>query len=162
MSVQIVNTADIGWENRKSPRGSFQRAGKKISEALGRDRRSMDLSQRHPFDVELQKVPPGAASCPYHSHSAQYEFYLVISGTGSVRDADGRRAVKAGDAFLFKPGEAHQVINDGSEDLIYQVIADNPMGETCYYPDSEKWAVKSPEYRLVRGAPLDYYDGEER
>jgi uncharacterized cupin superfamily protein len=161
VSLRIVNTADIEWEKKASPRGKFQRSGKKIPEALGRDRRSMDLSERHPFDVEIQKVPAGAASCPYHSHSAQYEFYLVISGIGSVRDREGRRIIKAGDAFLFKPCEPHQIINDGPEDLIYHVIADNPIGETCYYPDSEKWAVKSPEYRLVRGAPLDYYDGEE-
>jgi uncharacterized cupin superfamily protein len=70
-------------------------------------------------------------------------------------------SIEAGDAFIFKPGEAHQLINSGSEDLIVYVIADNPIGESCFYPDSKKWAVKSPDYRLIRGKPLDYYDGED-
>ena len=57
--------------------------------------------------------------------------------------------------------EPHQVGNDGSDDLVHYVIADNPIGETCFYPDSEKWAVRSPAYRFFRGKLLDYYDGEE-
>ena len=34
--------------------------------------------------------------------------------------------VNAGDAFFFGPGEAHQISNDGDEDFVYYVIADNP------------------------------------
>ncbi|HTX60600.1 MAG TPA: cupin domain-containing protein [Verrucomicrobiae bacterium] len=157
----IVNAERIDWLERKSPNGKFARAGKNISEALGRDRRSLDLLERHPFDVEITKVPPGKASCPYHSHSAQWELYHVISGTGRVRHAGGTSAIEAGDAFVFKPNEPHQIVNDGSEDLVYYVVADNPIGESCHYPDSGKWAVKAPEYRLIRSDPLDYYDGEE-
>ena len=41
------------------------------------------------------------------------------------------------------------------------VVADNPLGESCHYPDSNKWVVRSPERRLIRSAPLEYYDGEE-
>jgi uncharacterized cupin superfamily protein len=159
--MRIVNTARIDWLEQESPNGKFARAGKKISEALGRDRRSLDALRRHPFDVEITKVPPSKASCPYHSHSAQWEFYHVISGTGRVRHAGGTSAIEAGDAFVFKPNEPHQLFNDGSEDLVYYVVADNPVGESCYYPDSNKWAVKSPAYRLIRSGPLDYYDGEE-
>jgi uncharacterized cupin superfamily protein len=159
--VRIVNTRTVEWSSQASPTGKFSRAGKKISEALGRDRRSMDLNERHPFDVEITKVPPGAASCPYHSHSAQWEFFQVISGKGTVRHSDGTNAIEPGDAFLFKPNEPHQIINDGADELVLYVIADNPVGESCYYPDSDKWAVKSPEYQLIRGRPLDYYDGEE-
>lgn len=159
--MRIVNTAQIEWLEQASPNGKFARAGRKISEALGRDRRSHDALQRHPFDVEITKLPPGKASCPYHSHSAQWEFYHVISGTGRVRHAEGTSAIEAGDAFLFKPSEPHQLFNDGREDLVYYVVADNPVGESCYYPDSNKWAVKSPQYQLIRSDPLDYYDGEE-
>jgi uncharacterized cupin superfamily protein len=161
MKVRIVNTDRVEWSSQSSPSGKFARSGKKLSEALGRDRRSTSLSERHPFDVEISRVPPGSASCPYHSHSAQWEFYHVISGDGIVRHADGTLAVGAGDAFVFQPGEPHQIINQGTLDLVYYVIADNPIGESCFYPDSNKWAVKSPNYQLLRGEPLDYYDGEE-
>jgi hypothetical protein len=40
-------------------------------------------------------------------------------------------------------------------------VADNPIGESCHYPDSNKWLVNSPESRLIRSASLEYYDGEE-
>ncbi len=128
---------------------------------MGRDRRSTNFMERHPFDVEITKIPPAAASCPYHSHSAQWEFYHVVRGKGTVRHADGTTPIESGDSFIFKPNEPHQIINSGTEDLVIFVIADNPIGESCFYPDSKKWAVKSPAYQLVRGEPLDYYDGEE-
>lgn len=159
--MQIVNTSQVEWSSQSSPNRKFARSSKKLSEALGRDRRSTSLSERHAFDVEICRVPSGSASCPYHVHSAQWEFYHVISGVGKVRHADGMAAVGPGDAFVFKPGEPHQIINQGDEDLVYYVIADNPIGESCYYPDSNKWAVKSPTYQLLRSEPLDYYDGED-
>jgi uncharacterized cupin superfamily protein len=62
---------------------------------------------------------------------------------------------------MFAPGQPHQFTNDGSENLVIYVIADNPIGESNYYPDSKKWAVRSPERKLLRGAIDDYYDGEE-
>jgi uncharacterized cupin superfamily protein len=159
--MRLVNSGDIEWLSRSSPSGKFARSERMISESLGRDRRSTDLNERHPFDVGITRVPPGASSCPFHSHSAQWEFFHVLSGTGTVRHAGGTESVGAGDAFIFKPAEPHQLINDGAEDLVVYIVADNPIGESCYYPDSGKWAVKSPEYRLIRGEPLDYFDGEE-
>ena len=90
--------------------------------------------------------------------------YLVISGKGSVRHKDGTTEVVAGDAFIFGPDEAHQIKSSGSEDLIYYVIADNPIGESGYYPDSGKWKVNksSPADRVViKGNETDYFDGEE-
>ena len=41
------------------------------------------------------------------------------------------------------------------------LVADNPLGESCHYPDSKKWLVRSPERRLFRGDSVDYYDEEE-
>jgi uncharacterized cupin superfamily protein len=87
--------------------------------------------------------------------------YLIVSGNGSVRDKGGTTKVAAGDAFIFGPNESHQITNTSDADLIYYVIADNPVGESCYYPDSNKWLVRSPERRFLRSEPLDYLDGEE-
>ena len=156
-----INTNRLEEYSWDSPKGKFGGHGKEISEALGRDPNSTDLMKRHPFDVEISRVPPGKAVCPYHSHSMQWEFYHVISGRGVVRHQEGSTVVEPGDAFLFKPGEAHQMSNEGTEDFVFYVIADNPMGESCHYPDSGKWAVRSPERRLIRSEPLDYLDGEE-
>ena len=119
------------------------------------------MNERHPFDVEICRIPPGKTPYPYHSHSAQWEFYHVISGQGFVRHQEGTTTIGTGDAFLFKPGEPHQITNDGGEDLVLYVVADNPIGESFYYPDSKKWGVTSPERRTIRSETLDYYDGEE-
>ncbi|WP_009960803.1 cupin domain-containing protein [Verrucomicrobium spinosum] len=111
--------------------------------------------------MEILRIPPGATPYPYHSHSAQWEFYHVISGVGTVRHEAGIEPVESGDAFVFKPGEPHQLINNGDTDLLIYVVADNPIGESCHYPDSNKWLVRSPERRMVRGEDDDYYRGEE-
>ena len=159
--MRKINTKDIAELTWSSPKGKFVGAGKEVSEELGRKPTSTDIMERHPFDVEICRIPPGMTPYPYHSHSAQWEFYHVISGKGVVRHADGKTSIDAGDAFLFKPGEPHQLINDSTEDLILYVVADNPIGESCHYPDSQKWVVRSPERRIVRSEPLEYYDGEE-
>ena len=159
--MRKVNVNDVEEEFWTSPKGKFKASGKQISIALGRDPKSMHLHERHPFDLEIARIPPGATPFPYHSHSAQWEFYHIISGRGSVRHEGGTTEVEAGDAFIFKPGEPHVISNNGDEDLVMYVVADNPVGEACYYPDSGKWSVPIPERRLVRSESLDYFDGEE-
>ncbi|HZJ38476.1 MAG TPA: cupin domain-containing protein [Chthoniobacterales bacterium] len=159
--MQKVNTNDLAELTWSSPKGKFVGAGKQVSEALGRKPASTDLNERHPFDVEISRIPAGKLAFPYHSHSAQWEFYHVISGTGIVKHKDGSTPIEAGDAFIFKPDEPHQLENNGAEDLVFYVVADNPIGESCHYPDSNKWLVRSPERRLLRSENLDYFDGEE-
>jgi uncharacterized cupin superfamily protein len=156
-----VNTNTLPEFDWSSPKGKFAGSGKEISEALGRVPASTDLAKRHPFDVEICRIPPGKTPYPYHSHSAQWEFYHVISGRGLVRHQDGTTPIEPGDAFIFPPGQPHQLINHGTEDLVLYVVADNPIGESCHFPDSNKWTVRSPEHRLIRSAPVEYYDGEE-
>lgn len=156
--VNITKMAEIIWS---SPKGKFVGAGKEISEELGRKPQSTDLNERHPFDVEILRVPPGKTPYPYHSHSAQWEFYHVISGNGVVRHKDGSIPIEMGDAFIFKPNEPHQITNDSTQDLVLYVVADNPIGEHTYFPDSNKWSVSIPERKLLRSEALDYYDGEE-
>src|SRR2546422_3252222 len=111
--VNTTTMAELTW---CSPKGKFSGAGKEISEALGRKPESTDLNERHPFDVEILRIPPGKAPYSYHSHSAQWEFYHVISGSGGVRHKDGTTPIEAGDAFIFKPGEPHQITNDTTEE----------------------------------------------
>jgi uncharacterized cupin superfamily protein len=159
--MRKVNTAQIVEITWSSPKGKFVGAGKEISEELGRKPESTDLLERHPFDVEICRIPPGKTPYPYHAHSAQWEFYHVISGSGFVRHKDGTTPITVGDAFIFRPGEPHQITNDATQDLVLYVVADNPMGESWYLPDSNKWSVPIPKRRLVRSDALDHYDGEE-
>ena len=161
--MRKVNLKDIEERERQSPKGKFRRRSKDISVALGRDPESLDLAKRHPFDLALVTIPKGKTLCPYHSHSTESELYLVVSGKGSIRDKTGSTIVTAGDAFFFGPGEAHQLSNAGEEDFVYYVIADNPLGDTCHYPDSGKFAVwkENNEEVIVKGTEADYFEGEE-
>ena len=161
--MRKVNLKDVKEQERKSPTGKYHKFVKDVSIALGREPDSFDLAKRHPFDLAVIRIPKGKSYCPYHSHGAETEFYLVISGKGTIRDKNGTTDVVAGDAFLFHPGEAHQLTNNGDEDFAYYVIADNPRSDSCYYPDSGKWAVpmEGPDYEIVKGQVADYYEGEE-
>jgi uncharacterized cupin superfamily protein len=160
--MRKINLAEITEQEKKSPKGTFHSYRKNISIALGREPDSLDLSKRQPFDLMLARIPPGASFCPYHAESAQFEFYLVVSGRGSVRRGTGTTDVGPGDAFFFAPGDAHQITNPGPDELAYYVIADNPIGDSCYYPDSKKWAVsRPPDSIIVKGAETTYFDGEE-
>jgi len=161
--MRKVNLKDIPEQERKSTKGKFGRMTKNISIVLGRLPESLDLSKRHPFDLALVRIPKGKTLCPYHAHAAESELYLVISGRGSVRDKGGTTQVEPGDAFFFQPGEAHQLWNSGEEDFVYYVIADNPRGDSCHYPDSGKFAVwkEGMDEVIVKGKETDYFDGEE-
>jgi mannose-6-phosphate isomerase-like protein (cupin superfamily) len=161
VTMHKVNTNALEELTWTSPKGKFKGAGKEVSEALGRKPQSLDLNERHPFDVEILRIPPGATPYSYHSHSAQWEFYHVISGNGVVRHEGGTTRIEAGDAFIFRPGEAHQISSDPEGELVVYVVADNPIGESSYMPDSGKWIVRSPHRRIIRSADIDYFDGEE-
>ena len=161
--MRKVNLNDVEWVERRSPKGKFGRKMKNISVALGREPESLDPAKRWPFDLALVSIPKGKSLCPYHSHSAESEMYLVVSGRGRVRDKDGWSEVGAGDAFFFGPGEAHQLANAGDDDFVYYVLADNPRGDACHYPDSGKFEVwkENGQVVIVKGTDADYFDGEE-
>lgn len=159
--MKKVNLRDIAEEAWSSPRKKFGAFFKGVSLALGRSDRSTDLRERHPFDLEILRLAAGQTAYPYHLHSAQWELYHVTAGRGIVRHDGGATPIEAGDAFVFRPNEPHQLANNGEMDLVVLVVADNPIGESGYYPDSDKWLVRSPERRIMRGPPLDYFDQEE-
>jgi uncharacterized cupin superfamily protein len=161
--MRKMNLKDVPEQERKSPTGKFHKFVKDVSVALGREPDSLDLTKRQSFDLAVVRIPTGKSYCPYHSHSAESELYVVISGRGKVRDKEGTKEVGAGDAFFFPPGEAHALSNAGEDDFVYYVVADNPRGDSCFYPDSGKWAVQkeNAEEVIVAGQEADYYEGEE-
>jgi uncharacterized cupin superfamily protein len=162
--MRKVNIRELTEDSWMSPKGKFAGFGKSVSIALGRKEGSTDLRDRHPFDLEILRLAPGQTPYPYHSHSAQWELYHVIAGKGQVRDQHGITDIEQGDAFIFGPDEPHLLTNNSNDDLVMLVIADNPIGESGYYPDSKKWLVRSPKRTLIRPATLDgedYYLGEE-
>jgi mannose-6-phosphate isomerase-like protein (cupin superfamily) len=158
-AMEKINVADLPWDGGPSPKGTYHSYSKEISKALGAGHNAWPKSG-HPFDLSLVRVPPGKSVCPFHSHTAQHELFVIISGEGTVRAGDARHIVKSGDAFMHPPGEAHQIINTGTEDLLFYVIADNPPVDISHYPDSGKWGLR-PHGKFFRMNETGYFDGEE-
>lgn len=115
----------------------------------------------HPFDVELARLPTGKKNFPFHAHAAQWEHYIILSGSGRFLDsAKEWHKVEAGDHIVCPPGEAHLLENDGREELVYYVISDHHPADITTYPNTNKRQLK-PEYRIVKTTESDYYQGEE-
>ena len=160
--MKKVRIADVPAEPFASPKEKFACVSQNISIALGRVKHSDSQRESHPFDLELCRIPKGTSMCPYHLHTAQTEFYHVVSGRGTVRDESGLTPVETGDAFLFKPGEAHQLFGGDDEDLVVYIIADNPVGDACFYPDSRKFNFPfGDKFQCFVAQDATYFDGEE-
>ena len=159
-TMNRVRIDDLPWEEICSPGGKFHSYFRNISVALGGTRNVGPWGGGHPFDLQLRRIPPGAAICPFHSHLAQWELYVIRAGSGTARAGDGPHPVKTGDVFVHPPGEPHQLTNTGMADLEVFIVADNPPLDACYYPDSVKWALRPPG-KIFRPAEVDYLDGEE-
>ena len=119
----------------------------------------------------LTVVPPGKRAFPFHRHHVIHELFFVLSGTGEYRLGDKRHPLRAGDVIAAPAGgEAHQIINTGSEELRYLGLSTLGEVDVVDYPDSGKMAVAAgirnadfttASYRgLGRIAPADYWDGE--
>ena len=141
--MKRTNQAAMVWTEQCSPAGRFHIFRRHISEALGAPRDAGVAGGGHPFDVELARLPPGATNFPFHAHAAQWELYLILRGSGELRTRDSVFAITDGDSFVFPPGEAHQLKNVGSEELLSYVIADNPPADVIDYP-TQKSGGSSP------------------
>jgi uncharacterized cupin superfamily protein len=155
-----IHLSAIPEEEQRSPGGKFHSWCRNLSLAVGGLRGPGTWGSGHPFDLQIRRIPPGAAVCPLHLHYNQWELFVVRAGSGTVRADGGRHAVTAGDVFVHPPHAAHQLINTGTSDLEVLIIADNPQLDLCYYPDSDKWGGRSFG-KVFRITPCDYFDGEE-
>jgi uncharacterized cupin superfamily protein len=115
--------------------------------------------------VNVTRVPPGKAGVPFHSHRVNDEMFYILSGRGELRLGAARHPVQAGDLIgcpAGGPETAHQLINTGSEPLLYLAMSSELDPEICEYPDSNKVGVWAGEYAYLTraGQAVDYWDGE--
>ena len=99
--------------------------------------------------VNIDFVKPGAKSAKYHSHSAQEEFFLILSGEGTLRFEGEEVPVKEGDFFAKPPGAVHQFINTGGETLKILDVGTRPEVDAITYPD-EGIVLLKPERKAYR------------
>ena len=119
----------------------------------------------------LTELPPGKTQCPFHSHRAEEEMFLVLEGEGELRFGSARYRIRQHDVIACPTGGpevAHQITNTGTTPLRYLSLSNLAPVEICEYPDSGKTGVfanapGTPRLRqLFRGLDaVEYYEGEE-
>ncbi len=90
--------------------------------------------------ASLWHVAPGEAAYPYHWHLGEEELLVVLEGSGRLRTPEGWRPLVRGEVLSFPTGEqgAHQVLNNGSETLVFLAVSTAGAPDICIYPDSGK------------------------
>jgi len=61
-------------------------------------------------------LPPGA-SIGEHRHDSETEYYIILEGTGLVKDNGVDTPIKAGDVVVTGDGASHSIKNSGTEPL---------------------------------------------
>lgn len=90
--------------------------------AFVRDKATKDQAIK---EISWLTLQPGD-SIGYHKHTANEDTYVIVSGTGTFKDKDGKDVpVKAGDVTIVRKGESHGLTNTGSVPLVFvDVIAE--------------------------------------
>ena len=123
--------------------------------------------------ANVTRVPPGKAAFPFHHHHANEEHFFILSGTGLLRVGSRTFPVRPQDYIVDLPGgadRAHQLINTGTDDLVYLAISTMTVPEVVGYPDSGKTGVRiaqgqDPAARFLVNdtgkGTVGYWDGED-
>ena len=110
------------------------------SRMAGREKRPLgDLFGLSNFGVNLVRLMPGAGSALRHAHSRQDEFVYILQGHAVLITDAGETQLSAGMCAGFKSdtGNAHQLLNRSSEEVIYLEVGDRSAGDTVMYPDDD-------------------------
>ena len=110
------------------------------SRVAGRDKRVLgDAFGLTNFGVNLTTLAPGASSALRHAHGKQDEFVYIVSGTPTLHTDQGKTPLAPGMCAGFKAGNgnAHCLVNESAEPVVYLEIGDRTPGETVSYPDDD-------------------------
>jgi uncharacterized cupin superfamily protein len=106
----------------------------------GRQKRALgDYFGLTNFGVNLTRLAPGAVSALKHAHSAQDELVYILQGTATLRTDRGEVELLPGMCAGFKAGggNAHQLVNRGTGDVLYLEVGDRSAGDAVFYPDDD-------------------------
>jgi uncharacterized cupin superfamily protein len=159
MTRPFVNLADVEFTDVEE-NGFYSSRRAQFSAAIG----------ARQLGYNLTELPPGSAQCPFHSHRADEEMFLILEGEGELRYGSETYQIKKYDVIACPtggPDTAHQIINTGASTMRYLALSAVADVEICEYPDSGKVGVfaggaNAPRLRkLVRSeSEVDYYDRE--
>jgi len=111
---------------------------------VGREKRQLgEFFGIENFGVNLTSLAPNGISSLRHTHSKQDEFIYVLHGNPTLKTNEGRSQLLPGMFAGFKAGSgnAHCLINETSEEVVYLEIGDRTKGDEVTYPDDDIQAV---------------------
>lgn len=91
------------------------------------------------FGVNLTRLAPGAVSSLRHAHTKQDEFVYILHGRPTLHTDEGRTMLFPGMCAGFKAGtgNAHRLINETAEEVVYLEVGDRTAGDEGSYPDDD-------------------------
>ena len=97
------------------------------------------------FGVNLTRLAPNAVSSLRHAHAKQDEFVYIVSGHPTLRTDQGRVRLAPGMCAGFRAGtgDAHHLINETTEDVLYLEVGDRTPDEEVTYPDDDLRFVRA-------------------
>jgi uncharacterized cupin superfamily protein len=110
----------------------------------GREKRPLgDLFGPTNFGVNLTRPTAGATSALRHAHTKHDEFVYILQGTPTLHTDEGFTQLAPGMCASFKAGtgNAHRLINDTSEEVVYLEVGDRSTGDEGSYPDDDLCAL---------------------
>ena len=123
-----------------------------FSRMKGRDKRPLgDLFGLMNFGVNLTRLKPGGSSSIRHAHTKQDEFLYILEGRPTLITDAGRTALEAGMCAGFRAGtgDAHQLVNETDEEVVYLEIGDRTDGDAVTYPDDDLAVVTIDGRRVM-------------
>ena len=107
--------------------------------ALREKRPLGDLFGLSNFGVNLTRLAPQGRSALRHSHTQQDEFIYVLQGCPTLHTDEGRTVLAPGMCAGFKAGtgNAHCLVNETSDEVLYLEVGDRTPGDVGNYPDDD-------------------------
>ena len=98
-----------------------------------------DLFGLENFGVNLTRLVPGGRSALRHAHTKQDEFVYILEGHPTLHTDEGRTRLSPGMCAGFKAGtgNAHCLVNETDEDVLYLEVGDRTPGDEGSYPDDD-------------------------
>ena len=110
----------------------------------GRSKRPLgELFGLRNFGVNLTRLAPHSVSALRHAHTRQDEFIYVLQGRPVLVTDAGRTLLAPGmcAGFAAGSGDAHHLLNESEEEVVYLEVGDRTSGDEGSYPDDDLKAV---------------------
>jgi len=91
------------------------------------------------FGVNLTRLEPGARSALLHAHTKQDEFVYILEGRPTLVTDAGSTPLAPGMCAGFRAGtgNAHCLVNETREPVVFLEVGDRSSGDEASYPEDD-------------------------